>query len=142
MKSKVLTVRGGASQLDFSWAPHVFETAADVINFTGGTVLLVASAIAIVNTILLSSNKVFGLKLHTNSLDKIRLNLGVMITFSLELLVCADVIDTLTKPASHYKLDQLQKIAFVVGIRTVLSYFLGKELEELEKKIDDKKSIH
>jgi len=53
-----------------------------------------------------------------------------------ELLVSADVIDTLTKPASSYTQESLIKIAFVVAIRTVLSYFLGKELEELEKKVE------
>jgi hypothetical protein len=41
----------------------------------------------------------------TNKLDKIRLTLGSIITFSLELLVAADVIDTLTKPAHAYKVN-------------------------------------
>ena len=49
----------------------------------------------------------------------------------------ADVIDTLTQPASSYTQESLIKIAFVVAIRTVLSYFLGKELEELEKKVHE-----
>jgi uncharacterized membrane protein len=46
------------------------------------------------------------------------------------------VIDTLTQPVSSYTQESLIKIAFVVAIRTVLSYFLGKELEELEKKVE------
>jgi hypothetical protein len=50
-----------------------------------------------------------------------------------ELLISADVIETLTQPATAYTQESLIKIAFVVAIRTVLAYFLGKELEELEK---------
>jgi uncharacterized membrane protein len=53
----------------------------------------------------------------------------------LELLVAADVIDTLTKPVHLYKLETLYKIGIVVLIRTALSYFLNKEIEELEHKI-------
>ena len=53
----------------------------------------------------------------------------------------ADVIDTLTQPASSYTQESLIKIAFVVAIRTVLAYFLGKELEELEKHVHEA-SVH
>jgi len=137
--SSFLSIRGGAkhSLVDFSWTPHVFETAADVINFTGGTVLLVASALAIFNTLLHTYTKVVG---HgkAQSLDTIRLHLGSWVTFSLELLVAADVIDTLTKPAHMYKMESLYKIGLVVIIRTTLAYFLGKELEEIEKRVHAK----
>lgn len=137
-----LNYRGGASQLDFSWTPHLFETGGDILNFTGGTILLVASFISILQTLVLNFNKLFGMKLRTHSFNKIRLNLGTMITFSLELLVCADVIETLTKPAAHYRIEQLIKIAFVVAIRTCLAYFQGKELEELEKKVEGEAKMH
>lgn len=70
-----------------------------------------------------------------SSLDSIRLSLGSIISFALELLVAADIIDTLTKPVHEYNLITLFKVAIVVIIRTVLSYFLDHELDELEKKV-------
>ena len=73
------------------------------------------------------------------TIDNIRLRLGSGITFALELLVAADVIDTLTKPAHLYQMETLQKIAVVVGIRTALSYFLNKEIEELQHKVSKEK---
>ena len=36
-------------------------------------------------------------------------------------------------------METLQKIAVVVAIRTALSYFLNKEIEELEHKVSKEK---
>jgi uncharacterized membrane protein len=127
-----LQLRGGLtgnSVLQIS--PHdFFEIAADVINSTGGLLLVLSCLSAIVNTVHLWFNKGRDVKLligdGKSSLDSIRLSLGEMITFALELLVAADVIDTLTKPAHDFKMESLYKIAIIVIIRTTLSYFLGK----------------
>ena len=56
-----------------------------------------------------------------------------MILTSLNFLVAVDVIETLIKPASTYKLLDLYKLAIVAGVRTLLAYFLGKETLELEE---------
>ena len=42
---------------------------------------------------------------------------------------------TLLNTVHEYTMESLYKIALVVVIRTTLAYFLGLELEELEKKI-------
>lgn len=143
----ILNIRGGRAHgdggshsiakplLDLSFSHELFEAAATAINFVGGLVLLVAAVIAIINTAhltLLSLGDRKGKILIGKgeaSLDSIRLSLGSMITYSLELLVAADVIDTLTKPAHEYKIESLYKIGLVVVIRTTLAYFLGKEIE-------------
>jgi len=69
------------------------------------------------------------------SLDQIKFDLGQTITFALELLVAADVIDTLTKSAHSYHIETLYKILLIVVIRTTLAYFLGKEMGDLEHKL-------
>ena len=53
--------------------------------------------------------------------------------------MAADVIDTLTKPAHEYTIESLYKIGLVVVIRTVLSYFLEKEVEGLEARLKNQK---
>jgi uncharacterized membrane protein len=48
------------------------------------------------------------------------------ILFGLEILIIADILETLRKPY----LDELVLVGAIVIIRTVLGYFLSKEAEE------------
>lgn len=50
------------------------------------------------------------------------------IIFGLEILIIADIIETLRNPS----LDELLVVGAIVIIRTVLSYFLSKETEEAD----------
>jgi len=126
--------------------PELFEKGAEAINAIGGAILLISCLGAIAETLALSINQARGKHASLlfgsgeSSLDVIRLNLGKMLAYSLEVLVAADIIDTLTKPAHAYKLESLYKIGLVVVIRTVLSYFLGKEMEEIEHSLSKKKA--
>jgi uncharacterized membrane protein len=56
----------------------------------------------------------------------IRKELTDKIIFGLEILIIADIIQTLRKPA----LQELLLVGAIVVIRTILSYFLSKEAEE------------
>jgi hypothetical protein len=138
----------------------LFELSAELINAFGGLILLSATLISILHTFqyfindnIFSNSLVqkimkckednpapkFWIGKGNCTIDNIRLRLGSGITFALELLVAADVIDTLTKPVHLYQMETLQKIAVVVAIRTALSYFLNKEIEELEHKVSKEK---
>jgi hypothetical protein len=109
---------------------EVFELSANAINMAGGSMLVVACLVAIADAVQLK------LKLKKSvSLDSIKLELGQAIIFALELLVAADVIETLTKSAHSYHIETLYKIMAIVVIRTTLAYFLGKEVVELEHKL-------
>jgi uncharacterized membrane protein len=59
-------------------------------------------------------------------LNPIRLELGYSILLGLEFMVGADIIGSITKP-SYYDMGLL---AALVVIRTFLSYFLKKELDQ------------
>lgn len=123
----------------------VFEQSAEIINLFGGLILLYASVQAILDTVILSLQKltknqcILG---SPRSLSRIRLHLGRLITFSLELLVAGDVIETLTKSVDNYKIETLYKIGLVVMIRTALSYFLGIEIKEIEETESHKEHVH
>ena len=60
------------------------------------------------------------------SFEKIRYDLGFHLLLGLEFLIAADIIRTIVRPT----LDELAILAAIVGIRTVVSYFLGKEIEQ------------
>lgn len=136
--SKTLKLRGGfVNSFDIQKTEKLFEFSAKVVNAAGGSLLVIACIAAIIDTIRLKYLKFRGKASHL-SLDKIRVDLGELICYSLELLVAADVIETLTAPAHSYHIDTLYKIGIIVAIRTVLSYFLGKEVEELELKLESK----
>lgn len=71
------------------------------------------------------------------SFDRIRLELGRMIAYSLEFLIAADVIETLLKPMHDVTMEDLYKLGLVACIRTLLAYFLGKEIEEIEHHVHE-----
>ncbi|MEI5990665.1 DUF1622 domain-containing protein [Enterococcus crotali] len=65
--------------------------------------------------------------------------LGSYILLSLEILIAADIIESIIKPT----FQDILKLAILVVIRTVISYFLHKEIEDAlkdkENEIDMKK---
>lgn len=136
-----------------------------IVNVGSGLILLLGCLLALINTTQLCINKIFQLeqplkfiggfasgqnaapKSSTTegslsgiagkiTIGRIRLQLGSIIMISLTLLVAADVIDTIVKPADEYTLEGLYKLAIIAGIRTGLSYFLGQELKEVEEDLE------
>lgn len=68
----------------------------------------------------------------TRALQAARLRLGVYILAGLEFLIVADVLFTI----ANRTLQDLINLAIIATVRTVISYFLGKELEELRDSDD------
>ncbi|MEA5004091.1 MAG: DUF1622 domain-containing protein, partial [Christensenella sp.] len=50
------------------------------------------------------------------------------VLLSLEILIVADIIETIVKPT----LEDIVRLAAIVAIRTVISYFLNKEIHAAE----------
>ncbi|RIJ23527.1 DUF1622 domain-containing protein [Henriciella barbarensis] len=65
----------------------------------------------------------------TTALQRGRLKLGTYILAALEFLIVADILFTIV----HRTLDDVIVLAIVAGVRTVVSYFLGKEIEALSQ---------
>lgn len=65
--------------------------------------------------------------------QNLRLHLGTYIILALELMIIADVIETIFSQTYAH----LIRLSAIVVIRTVLSYFLGKEITEAKEDIGD-----
>ncbi|MCQ2981323.1 MAG: DUF1622 domain-containing protein [Treponemataceae bacterium] len=64
----------------------------------------------------------------------IRADLGTYLLLGLELLIAADILQTILEPSNQ----ELLILGGIVLLRTILSYFLNKEIEE----IDDERHEH
>ncbi len=62
--------------------------------------------------------------------NRVRLTLGKYLTLALEFQVGADILSTAIAPSW----EQIGKLAAVAAIRTLLNYFLTKELAEEQKR--------
>lgn len=63
-------------------------------------------------------------------LRTIKNDLGAYVLFSLEVLIAADIVESIIKPI----FEDIGKLAALVVIRTVISYFLGKEIDQETEK--------
>lgn len=59
--------------------------------------------------------------------------LGTYVLLSLEILIAADIIESIINPT----FNDILKLGIVVVIRTVISYFLHKEIEESSDQSED-----
>ena len=65
-----------------------------------------------------------------SNFNRVRLTLGKYLTLALEFQVGADILSTAIAPSW----EQIGKLAAVAAIRTLLNYFLTKELVEEQKR--------
>ena len=61
--------------------------------------------------------------------NKVRAVLATYILFGLEFMIAADIIHTFIKPTQ----EDLLVLATIVAIRTVISYFLSREVDEVRQ---------
>ena len=62
--------------------------------------------------------------------EAIRLSLGRSLSLALEFQVGADILDTALNPTR----EDLIILAAVVALRTILNYFLGREIDEAQRR--------
>ena len=63
-------------------------------------------------------------------MHKVRIDLGTYILVGIEFMIASDIINTVLKR----QLEDLVFVSALVAIRTVISYFLGRELAEIRGK--------
>lgn len=67
-------------------------------------------------------------------LQKVRCELGIYILLALDFLIASDIIHTITDLSQK----QLIELSVMIALRTIIGFFLGKEVNELESvKIED-----
>jgi uncharacterized membrane protein len=62
--------------------------------------------------------------------QELRRSVGIYIILGLEFMIVADLIDTIRGPRTY---DTFIFLGSIVVIRTIISYFLGKEMEDAER---------
>ena len=67
-----------------------------------------------------------------SAMSEIRITLGRWLALALELALAADILRTVTIPTW----DEIGKLGAIVVLRTVLNYFLEREIEQEQKKAE------
>lgn len=66
-------------------------------------------------------------------LQKIRCEMGIYILLGLDFLIVSDIIQTIL----DLSIEEIIKLSSLILLRTIISYFLGKEIVEIESIHDD-----
>jgi uncharacterized membrane protein len=107
---------------------HFLDIVVTGINLFGITVVFwgfAVAAVAFIRMKLQHHSVVFFL----SEANQIRAILGTYILFGLEFMIAGDIIHTFIKPSQ----EDLIVLATIVAIRTVISYFLGREVDEARR---------
>lgn len=70
---------------------------------------------------------------NERSLASIRMEVGQYLVLGLEFLVGKDIVESLIRPTW----DDLGKLAFIILLRTALTFFLAKEMQEAREEVRD-----
>ena len=105
---------------------YIIETLSQGIELVSALILVVGSLVfvwTVTRGVLTPAVSV------ATALKRGRLKLGTYILAALEFLIVADILFTIV----HRTLDDVIVLAIVAAVRTVVSYFLGKEIEALSQ---------
>lgn len=114
---------------NFSWLVSLLEWSAAIIDLFAIALLLVGAVRFGVGWI--ASELRHGVE-RTRKLNRERIVLGRYILAALEVFIVSDIIHT----ALSLKFSDLVFLGLLVVIRSVISYFLDRELEQLKKELD------
>lgn len=114
---------------------QILNTVVTLINLVGVTVVFWGFVVAALAFIRLKRHH------HTTfyflkEANTIRAVLGTYILFGLEFMIAADIIHTFIKPTQ----EDLIVLGSIVAIRTVISYFLGREVDDARREQDLEKA--
>ena len=107
------------------------DTLLDILEYISLGIGIVAVVVIIWGVILglieLARAELSGFKASTQkavAMEKVRHDIGFHLLVGLEFLIAADIIRTVVRPT----LEELAILGAIVVIRTVIGYFLGKEI--------------
>ena len=109
---------------------HVSE---ELISILGSLIMIIGVLIAVINSVRAIYNDVTGSKLpmilgftgkrsHAATFSRVRLQLGIITALGLEVLVVADVLETVVKSADEFTFEALGKIGVIAIFRTGIPY--------------------
>jgi len=68
----------------------------------------------------------------------IRIELGHYLALGLEFLVAKDIVESIARPTW----DDLGKLAAIIALRTVLTFFLAHEVKEMREALQEEDLVH
>lgn len=114
--------------MEFKHAIEWLHPAVGIIDLISGIILIggfIVGIIKFVGIIFMERHKQF------TAYQMLRRSVGIYIILGLEFMIIADLLDTLL----DHSLSNMLSLGLIVIIRTILSYFLGKEMLEAKEEI-------
>ena len=97
-----------------------------LIEACGAVVIMIGAIVAIAKFVLALGRRDF------NRFSAVRLSLARFLVLGLEFQLAADVLRTAISPS----FDEIGKLAAIAAIRTLLNYFLNREIAQEQHEID------
>jgi uncharacterized membrane protein len=104
----------------------VLEWLAVAVDLTGATIMVWAFVEAVVGLVR-GSIRADDARSRIRNMQVVRCGLGVKLVFALELMIISDLFVTIISRS----IDDLILVGGLVVIRTVISFFLNKEIQEV-----------
>lgn len=101
-----------------------------LIEAGGAVVIMIGAIVAIVKFAVALTQR------NINQFSAVRLSLARFLVLGLEFQLAADVLRTAISPS----FEEIGKLAAIATIRTVLNYFLNREIAQEQREIDRAKS--
>ena len=107
---------------------EIVKLIANYIAISAEAIAVIFIVIGIIGALAIFIRKTFLVRQVYKTMTESRTHLGHSLSVALEFLIAADILKTAIAPTW----EDIGKLAAIVGIRTVLNYFLHKELKEME----------
>lgn len=101
---------------------------AEYLAIVAESIAIIFIVIGILGAVRISLTNAFKERRGLKSMTESRLYLGHALSIALEFLIGADILRTAIAPSW----EDIGKLGAIVGIRTLLNYFLSRELAEME----------
>ena len=107
---------------------HILETLAFITGCVSMVVVLYGTLVSFLSFLKNEIRRISG-NFSYQRIRVLRADLGTYLLFGLEILIASDVLKTIIEPSFM----ELGILAGIVVLRTVLSVFLNREINEIEK---------
>ncbi len=97
-----------------------------LIEACGAVVIMIGAVIAIAKFVIALTQR------NINQFSRVRLTLARFLVLGLEFQLAADVLRTAISPS----FEEIGKLAAIAAIRTVLNYFLNREIAQEQREIE------
>jgi len=106
---------------------EVLIYAPEIIDLMGVIILLIGFVRGVIEFFKMEISRFKGKGNQFRTMQILRCDVGLYILLSLDFIITSDIINSMM----HTEIDDLINLGAIVVLRTVIGYFLGKEIEEV-----------